>query len=86
MMALQQGKPLLRGFLCLALSCLVSAGAVQVRAQQALEDFAEIPAFLASLKLDYRFYLRCATIFGAETVLFAEPGPEAPASSASKTA
>lgn len=35
------------------------------------QDFAEIPGYLASLDLGYRFYLGHATIFESETVLFA---------------
>jgi FkbM family methyltransferase len=37
-----------------------------------LQDYAEIPGYLASLDLGYRFYLGNATIFERETVLFAE--------------
>ena len=33
------------------------------------QDFAEIPAYLASLDLGYRFYLGHATIFESETAL-----------------
>ncbi len=36
-----------------------------------IEDFYEIPAYLQSLGLGYRFYLRHATIHAEETVLFA---------------
>jgi FkbM family methyltransferase len=37
-----------------------------------LHDFVEIPDYLASLDLGYRFYLGNATIFESETVLFAQ--------------
>jgi FkbM family methyltransferase len=37
-----------------------------------LQDFAEIPEYLASLNLGYRFFLGHATIFESETVLFAQ--------------
>ena len=37
-----------------------------------LSDFLDIPEFLASLDLGYRFYIRHFTIYAEETVLFAE--------------
>ena len=40
-----------------------------------LEDFFEIPDYLESLNLNYRFYLRHFTIFSEETVLFATSEP-----------
>ena len=44
-----------------------------------LQDFAEIPGYLASLDLGYHFYLGNATIFESETVLYAQSdrGPAA---------
>lgn len=41
-----------------------------------LQDFAEIPAYLAALGLGYRFYLGNATIFESETILFARSDRE----------
>ncbi|HXA38380.1 MAG TPA: FkbM family methyltransferase [Phenylobacterium sp.] len=41
------------------------------------EDFTEIPRYIDSLDLGYKFYLEHHTLYGNETVLFAVPSPRA---------